>query len=152
MGACAAVCLNERQHHPGVTLTVQGDYTGRFFLTWQILTEKHRRTCADLQEATEYGAYGLAILVVRETIGKTVLERSAKGPGFDFWIGDEEDAELPFQGLMRLEVSGILSGDASQIRSRARRKKIQVGPSDQAAPALIAIVEFSNPLTRLEKK
>jgi hypothetical protein len=35
-------------------------------------------------------AYGVAILVVREAAGKSVLERSAKGPGFDFW--DRGDA------------------------------------------------------------
>jgi len=59
---------------------------------------------------------------------------------------------LPFQGLMRLEVSGILSGDPSRIKSRTQVKKSQVAPSDQQAPALIAIVEFGRPLTRLEKK
>lgn len=152
MGACAAVCLDKRHHQPGVSLVVQGDHNGTFLLTWQQLTEKHYRTCADLQEATEYGAYGIAILVVRETTGKTVVERSAKGPGFDFWIGDEEDTELPFQGLMRLEVSGILTGDTNRIACRAQRKKMQVSPSDEQAPALIAIVEFGRPLTLLEQK
>jgi hypothetical protein len=138
---------------PGILLsTFQIDYDKGRCLTWQQLTEKHYRTCADLQEATEYGAYGIAILVVRETTGKTVLERSAKGPGFDFWIGDEEDTELPFQGLMRLEVSGILTGDTNRIACRAQRKKMQVSPSDEQAPALIAIVEFGRPLTLLEQK
>jgi len=79
MGACAAVCLDKGQHKPGVSLVVEGDYNEVFILNWQQLTEKHYRTCADLQEATEYGAYGLAILVVRETTGKAILERSAKG-------------------------------------------------------------------------
>ena len=106
----------------------------------------------DWEEATEYGAYGIAILVIREAAGKPILERSAKGPGFDFWIGDEEDDELPFQGLMRLEVSGILSGDAKRVSSRVQLKKTQVTPSDKQAPALIAVVEFGRPLVTLEKK
>ena len=152
MGACAAVCLDRGRHQSGVPMAVEGDYNATFRLTWESLTEKHRRSCADLQEATEYGAYGLAILVVRETTGKTFVQRSAKGPGFDFWIGDEEDSELPFQGLVRLEVSGILSGDGRDIKSRARVKRTQVGPSDDLGPSYIAIVEFGRPLTRLEKK
>src|SRR5260221_12677183 len=115
MWVLSAVWLDKRQQS-GVQMDVEGDYNITFRLTWNPLTETHRRTCADIQEATEYGAYGVAIVGVRETTGKTVLERSAKGPGFDFWIGDEEDAELPFQGLMRLEVSGILSGDAKQLK------------------------------------
>jgi hypothetical protein len=152
MGACAAICLHNQRHQPGVPLMVEGDYNETFLLTWAQLTEKHHRTCADLQEATEFGAYGIAILAVRETTGKTVLQRSAKGPGFDFWIGDEEDAELPFQGLMRLEVSGILTGDTSLVKSRTQVKKAQVTRSDHWAPALVAIVEFGRPVTRLEKK
>jgi hypothetical protein len=121
-------------------------------LTWEQLTEQHYRTYADIQEATEQGAYGVAILVVREAAGKTVLERAAKGGGFDFWIGDEEDSELPFQGLARLEVSGILEGDDSKIQARTKQKQSQVARSDGRTPALIAIVEFSRPLASLEQK
>ncbi len=151
LGACAAVCL-EKRHQPGVSLTLAGDYEDSFLLTWEQLTEQHYRTYADIQEATEQGAYGIAILVVREAAGKTVLERAAKGGGFDFWIGDEEDDELPFQGLTRLEVSGILEGDDSKIQTRTKQKQSQVARSDGQTPALIAIVEFGRPLARLEQK
>lgn len=152
LGSCAAVCLEKNTHSSGVEMAVEGDHNAAYCLSWQQLTEKDHHTCADLQEATEYGAYGIAILVVRDTAGKTVVERSAKGPGFDFWIGDEEDAELPFQGLARLEVSGILDGHAAAIRARTGVKKKQVTPSDKLAPALIAVVEFGRPVTRLESK
>jgi hypothetical protein len=152
MGECAAVCLETQRHNSGVSLTVDGDYTGNFSLTWDQLTEQHFRTCADIQEATEYGACGVAVLVIRETTGKTILERSAKGTGFDFWVGEEEDAELPFQGMTRLEISGILSGDISRVKSRTGIKKAQVTPSDGQFPALIAVVEFGHPLARLENK
>jgi hypothetical protein len=133
-------------------MVVEGDHGETFLLSWESLTEQHYRTCADLQEATEYGACGIAILIVREMTGKTILERSAKGPGFDFWVGDEEDSDLPFQGLTRLEVSGILSGSAADLRSRVSAKKKQVAPSDALGPAFIAVVEFSRPVIRLEEK
>lgn len=145
------MCL-EHAHRSGVEMAVEGDARATFLLSWEPLTERHYRTCADRQEAIEYGAYGVAILVVRELTGKTVLERSAKGPGFDFWVGDEEDAELPFQGLMRLEVSGILSGEDSDVRSRTGIKRTQVTPSDHLGPAFIAIVEFGRPMAKLERK
>ena len=152
IGSCAAVCLEKRAHRSGVEMAVEGDQTAAYYLSWEQLTERHRRTCADIQEATEFGAYGVAILVVRDTTGKTIFERSAKGPGFDFWVGDEETDELPFQGLTRLEVSGILDGDAAAIKTRTGQKKKQVTPSDKLAPALIAVVEFGRPLTRIESK
>jgi hypothetical protein len=152
MGACGAVCLNHAQHQPGVQMDVEGDHSGSFLLYWETLTEQYFRTCADLQEATEYGAYGIAILMIRELTGKTVLQRSAKGPGFDFWVGDEETDELPFQGLTRLEVSGILNGSAADVRVRVSVKKKQVRPSDALGPAFIVVVEFSRPVIMLEAK
>jgi hypothetical protein len=133
-------------------MVVEGDRSEAFFLSWESLTVQHHRTCADLQESTEYGAYAIAFLIIREITGKTVLERSAKGPGFDFWIGDEEPVDLPFQGLTRLEVSGILSGSDADVQARARVKRRQVAPSDAWGPALIAIIEFGRPVIRLEGK
>jgi hypothetical protein len=131
-------------------MVVEGDHSETFLLSWQSLTEKDYRTCGDPHEATEYGACAIAILVVREMMGKTVIERSAIGTGFDFWIGDEEAVELPFQGLTRMEVSGILNGSAADVRARVRVKRKQVAPSNAWGPALIAIVEFSRPVIRLE--
>jgi hypothetical protein len=152
MGSCAAVCLEKNAHASGVLMLLEGDYSTKFRLTWSVLSEKHHRTCADIQEATEFGAYGVAILMVRETTGKTVVQRAAKGPGFDFWVGDEEDLDLPFQGLTRLEVSGILQGNIGSIRARINQKKKQVTPSDDRGPAIIAVVDFGGPLTRMESK
>jgi hypothetical protein len=84
--------------------------------------------------------------------GKTVVQRAAKGPGFDFWVGDEEDDDLPFQGFARLEVSGILTGDAASLKARVNQKKRQVIPSDDHSTAIIAVVDFGHPLTRMESK
>jgi len=152
MGSCAAVCLEKNSHASGVVMQVEGSAPTPLRLTWTELSPKHRLTCADIQEATEYGAYGVAILAVRETIGKTVLERSAKGPGFDFWVGDEEDDRLPFQKLARLEVSGILAGGDATIQARVKSKWKQVGASGKTPPAIIAVVEFGRPMTKLENK
>jgi hypothetical protein len=48
-----------------------------------------------------------AILLMRALTGYTVIERSRKGTGFDWWLGTEDNL---FQGKVRLEVSGILRG------------------------------------------
>ena len=72
-----------------------------------------------MQEATEWGACGVAILVVNQVTGKVVIERSKKGTGFDYWLGDNDDGDsLPFANSARLEVSGILTGTKAQIASR----------------------------------
>jgi hypothetical protein len=120
-----------------------------FQLEWPSVDDQQRRCYNDLQEATERGAYGVAILVVREVTGKVVVERSKKGPGFDYWLGDGDD-DLLFSGKARLEVSGILSGTASQIAARVKQKKDQIKPSAHLAPGYIAVVEFGNPTAHVE--
>ena len=120
-------------------------------IEWSPLTEQQIASCTDLQEATEHGAYGVAILVVKEITGKSIVERSAKGTGFDWWMGDE-DADLPFQKTSRLEVSGILEGGPNEISSRMKIKMKQVSPTDGLGPAHVAVVEFGRPVARVESK
>lgn len=147
----AAVCLEDRQHQTGVELGAAGMRKDVFELLWQAVSEQQRRCHNDLQEATERGACGIAILLVQELTGKIVIERSKKGPGFDYWLGDSDD-DLLFSGKARLEVSGILSGTAGQIEGRLKQKKDQIRPSDRLAPGYIAIVEFGTPMAHVEVK
>jgi hypothetical protein len=80
-----------------------------------------------------------------------VVERSKKGPGFDYWLGNEdEDGEELFQRKARLEVSGILSGSRLQVQARVRQKKEQMKPSDRLAPGYVAVVEFGTPIACVE--
>ena len=153
LGEAAAVCLEENCHPPGVVLDLVGDSNETLLITWRELGEEHVSSYSDLEEATEYGAYGIALVAVRELKGKTAISRSAKGGGFDWWVGDSEDPQtLPFQGKVRLEVSGILRGRPGQLQARLRQKKKQTDLSDSLGPAIIAIVQFSEPLAHIEAK
>ncbi len=145
----AAVCLEDREHHVGAILRLTGLKTAAFRIEWPPVDEQQRLCYNDIQEATERGAYGVAILMVREITGKVVVERSKKGPGFDYWIGENDDDSL-FSGKARLEVSGILSGTAAQIDARVRQKKAQIKPSDHLAPGYIAVIEFGSPSAHVE--
>ncbi|MDZ8138567.1 MAG: hypothetical protein RM049_25205 [Nostoc sp. DedQUE04] len=83
----------------------------------------------------------------------TVIERSRKGTGFDYWLGSEDEAgELPFQNQVRLEVSGIRKADDNRIRARVKQKIEQTNPSDGEFPAYVIIVEFSRPLSFIVEK
>ena len=146
----AAVCLEHREHQIGVTFHLTGMKPEQFPIEWSPVDEQTRRTYNDLQEATERGAYGIAILVVHNLTGKVVVERSKKGPGFDYWLGDDDDDTL-FLGKARLEVSGILSGSASVIQSPMREKKEQIKPSEHLGPGYVAVVEFGTPTACVEQ-
>jgi hypothetical protein len=108
-------------------------------------------TYADLQEATSFGACGVAIVVALEVTGLTVLQQARKGGGFDYWLGSRP--EDLFQNASRLEVSGILEGDEPRIRSRINSKKKQTERSDGTGlPAFACVVEFSRPEAHLVKR
>lgn len=90
--------------------------------------------------------------MVKEVTNKVVVERSKKGTGFDYWLGDKDYDGLPFVGISRLEVSGILSGTKNQIESRIKEKKGQMTPTDHLAPGFVAVVEFGTPIACVENK
>lgn len=155
----AAVCLEEKKHKTGVLLSLSGLSTDAVVLEWNEVDEQQRNAHHDLQDATEYGACGLAILLVKQLTGKVVLQRSRKGSGFDYWVGDESSSEVGdenssdadlFAGKARLEISGILEGSRNSLNARVKQKKIQIQPSRHMAPGLVAVAEFSNPIIHVE--
>jgi hypothetical protein len=111
-----------------------------------------RRCWNDKEYTTEQGAYGIALLLIQRLTDFTVIERSRRGTGFDYWLGTTSKSEdLPFQKSARLEVSGIRRGGASQIRTRATLKMAQVKSTDSPVPAYVVIIEFSQPLAWVGK-
>ena len=92
-----------------MVITVNGDFDAKFELSWQPVTEQMLRCWNDEEFTTEQAAYGIAFLIVRELTDLTVIERSRKGTGFDYWLGTTTDVDegQPFKNKVRLEVSGI---------------------------------------------
>lgn len=92
-------------------------------------------------------------MTIRQLTEFTVIERSRKDTGFDYWLGSEDTAgDLPFQNKVRLEVSGIRKADDSRIRARVKQKIEQTNPSNGKFPAYIIVVEFSRPLSFIVEK
>jgi hypothetical protein len=143
---CAAVCLNEHKHGQEVDLSVGYTKPRTYRLRRQPVTQQMQQTHNDLDDAVEFAACGVAILLVRDLTGLTVIERSWKGTGFDYWMGEGTESGLPFQNMARLEVSGIRRGTPGQIATRVQKKKAQTKRSDATGyKAYAIVVEFSRP-------
>lgn len=153
LAEASAVCLEQQGHSQGVEITVSGDFTAKFKLKWQVVTEQMLRCWNDEEFTTEQAAYGIAFLIIKELTNLTVIERSSKGTGFDYWLGTvDTQKKIPFQNKVRLEVSGIREGDNSRVKARVKQKKEQTKPSDGKYPAYIIVVEFSTPKSIIEEK
>lgn len=150
LAEAGAVCLDEVGHQNGVELQVKGLRKTKYRLLWPEVTPQMKNCYNDLQDSTENGAYGIAFLLLRQLTEYTVIQRSRKGPGFDYWLG-KEGSPL-FQDTARLEVSGILRGTPTKVASRVKQKLVQVTPSDGAFPAYVVVVEFGSPQSQVVLK
>jgi hypothetical protein len=147
LAEAGAVCLEEQGHDNSVSFFVKGDYDETFTLVRPTATEQMRRCWNDYDVATEYGAYGIACLLILLLTDYTIIRRSRRGTGFDYWVGyiDREDENI-FQDKARLEVSGMRHASDTLVRARVRKKKTQTGKSDAAyLPAYVIVIEFSRP-------
>lgn len=149
LAEAGGVCLESQGHNVGVQLHVRGFFKSIFNLNWPPINEQSRRTWNDPEVATEHGAMGIAVLLAKKVTGYAVLERSRKGTGFDYWVGDKSTE--PFQDKARLEISGIRKGTESDVKSRVRQKLKQTTRSASTLPAFAIVVEFSKPLTEVRK-
>ena len=149
LAEAGAVCLESQKHGKGVGFSVRGHSNGNYRLTWPSITLQSLDSWNDPEEATEQAAVGIAALLAKKEIGFAVLQRSRKGTGFDYWIGNDES--LPFQFKARLEISGIRQGNDTAVRARVKQKLNQTGRSAGKFPAYVIVVEFGRPLAEVRK-
>ncbi|HQG58199.1 MAG TPA: hypothetical protein PLX79_04495 [Candidatus Dojkabacteria bacterium] len=150
LAEAGGICFESEGHKHGDKIRIRGDYKNSYKLLWPRITSQMLRCWNDPEVTTEHGAVGVAVLLAKKEIGYNVIERSRKGTGFDYWLGDDE--ANPFQNKARLEISGIRNMTDTQINTRVKKKLIQTNPSDGILPAYVIIVEFGNPLAEVRKK
>lgn len=153
-----AYCMEANGHQSGVLLRVEGDYEATIRLTWsENIDAQIERSWNDSQEATEFGAMSIAIIILKKLTDYTIIERSFRGTGFDYWLGTGEYDEnlLPFeQRKARLEISGIwkeTSSNTVDARISLKQKQLEVSDSTQL-PGLVIVVEFGTPKAKFVKK
>ncbi len=147
------VCLTRHKHsNLGTNLNVYGDNVITYKLTWgNIYDDQLDKTWADQFYATEHGAVCLAILLALKLTEFTIIEKSARRNGFDYWLGQKGD--ILFQKKARLEISGIFKGAEKDVNARYKVKVKQTNQSDSLnLPAYVGIVEFSNPIANFGTK
>ena len=147
--ACV-VCLEEQRHASGVVMEIRGLADAQSHVLWKSFAPEILDTYADAEVATEHGAVAIALLTVKAVTDYSVVRRSMKGTGFDYWLS--RAGAPPYRHDARLEISGLRAADARRLQARIRQKARQTDRSDGALPALIAVVEFSRPVSFLQRK
>ena len=144
LAECAALCLHLNGHSNATTFDLTGDFEQTLVIRFTSVDESVVRTYKDLDIAAELGAYGVAFSLVESLTPFTVIERSRKTTGFDFWLGLKEDALM--QRKARLEVSGLYNPPNKEFNRRIKMKINQTKISDVSGlPAFVAVVSFRQP-------
>lgn len=147
MAEAGAVCLHQNSHQCPVDLCVDGEFDRQYKLHWAAVTQDALNSHNDPDAAVEYGAYGVALLLIPRISNYTAIERSRKGTGFDYWLRMNDD-DL-FQSKARLEVSGIFSGDEKALKDRCNVKLKQCSKTNEHLPGFVIVVEFGSPRARI---
>lgn len=145
--------LHRANHTDGVTLKISGLVEDTCSLNWEEkVTDQMLRSYKDDNETTEQGAVCLSVLMANRLTEYTIVERSWRGTGIDYWLGYKDDPL--FQRVARLEISGIKTESATNtvIARYEQKVKQSMQSDDTLLPSYISIVEFSNPKILFNKK
>jgi hypothetical protein len=149
---CAIFSLASQGHSSGVNLEVETDTEKvSFTLTWEgHISLQMRRTMNDNERTTDYGAMGLAVLLVLQLTCYPHFVVSFKGTGVDFWLFEEEPIDevvVLSSADALLEVSGIRKESRTNTMTIRHKLKIaQVKSSESSGlDTYIVITEFNKP-------
>lgn len=146
------VCFHNQGHESGVWLVVEYRNSNEIIkVCWSgEVTDEILRAWADLRQATFDAASAMALLLVREFTEFTAIRQAAIGTTVDYYLARQEPVDdLIFNDVSRLEVSGILQeNEGNTVESRVREKLRRLEP-ERDLPALIVVVEFSQPWSKM---
>lgn len=139
----ARVCL-DRHHTPPTAFTVRDNGTeSEADASWVGADIALRRAWANDIDATEAGAYALAVAAIELRRGLIAVRRAETRTGADYYVDDPNASPDDLESAIRLEVSGTSDGDAGVIESRLKQKLNQTSKGDSNLPAMAVVVGFA---------
>ncbi len=155
LAEAAMVCLEKNGHQSGVRLKVTGDFQETFEVIWSGKVDTIiDGTWKDQKEATEFGATGIALLLMDKLSEYHTFERS-KGDSFDFYLKKNSLNILSTneaKNIALFEISGIWNekkGNTLNMRINIKKKQLQHIPID--SDFYVVVTEFSFPKAKIIK-
>jgi hypothetical protein len=147
----ARICLD--RHHAPPTEFMLKDGTARDIRTvvaWKAADDRCRNAWANEIDATEAGAYAVALAAAELAGGFVAVRRAETGTGADYYIAPADAPAEDIEACIRLEVSGTDRGGASEVAQRLRDKLSQAAAGASNLPAMAGVVGFRAQLVMLQ--
>lgn len=139
----ARVCLD--RHHASPTALQIRDNGSESIADahWIASDEALRNAWANEIDATEAGAYALALATVELGRGLFAVRRAETRTGADYYVDQSAAAPNDLETAIRLEVSGTDEGSPQALETRLKQKLEQAGKGVSNLPAMAVVVGFS---------
>jgi hypothetical protein len=143
-------CLTKCDHSNGVQIKFDiCEDSGCYKIKWNNDIDMDGILRAyNADDAIEFGAEAIALLLIKEKTKYTAIERAAKPSGIDYWLGykNKNSNSLFSKADARLEITGILTERGSNtIKSRINTKLERPMISENVFPVFISVIEFGQP-------
>lgn len=138
----ACVCLDRHHTSPQALHIHEAKGAHRVAAEWTAPDGRTKRAWANTTDATEAGAYALALAAVESTRGLVAVRRAETLTGADYYLASATQTLDSLEAAFRLEVSGMSEGDESRMGQRLRQKIRQAASGRSNLPAIALVVGF----------
>jgi hypothetical protein len=142
----AAVCLSAHHQTPTQVTAQYKNEASICALSWAEPTAAVSRAHANELDATEQGAYAVSFAAVESLAGLVAVRRAETLTGADYYVAPIGSDPDDLEDCLRMEVSGVGSGNEAAVRARLRQKLRQTEKGRSNLPALAAVIGFREKL------
>jgi len=138
----ATICL-ARHHASPSTFSIRDNANeSEADASWTAPDHALQNAWANDIDATEFGAYAIALAATEITRGLVAIRRAETRTGADYYLDTPGASPDDLETAVRLEVSGSANGTQSVLEARLKQKLDQAGAGTSNLPAIAAVVGF----------
>lgn len=142
-------CLAKNNHQSGVVAPIGGFIVDSLQATWTAMTAEMMNTYNSQKKAVEFGAEGIAFILVDRCTNFQIGPVAYIGSGFDYYLRPKnQDATLSSlcDGYTKLEISGIdKKSPTNTLEKRIKEKCQQAATIQDGVEYLVVVAEFGDP-------
>jgi len=147
----ASVCLSRHHHSPVKIGISQGTTQSVYALDFPTPNARTLSAYANVNDATENGAYGICLAAVEVEESLFAIRRAETLTGADWYVAPKEASAEDMEDYYRLEVSGLDAGGPAAIQERLKRKIDQTRRGRSNLPAIASVVGFKELAIAIQK-
>lgn len=139
----ARVCLDRHHTSPVIFSVDRGEESCKGVTAWEATDARTKGAWANETDATEAGAYCVALVAIEAADGLVAVRRAEGLTGADYYLGRPGQVIKDLEKSHRLEVSGVDKGGTTVLRTRLALKVKQALEGKSNLPAIAAVVGFA---------